>query len=58
MKIISIKFPNMKLDRCAACHRSMGAQVSKIKHLKLDQWEDSQVARMKEVRLILKRLHF
>lgn len=35
--------------RCAACHRSMGAQVSKIKHLKLDQWEDSQVARMKEV---------
>ena len=48
----------MKLDRCAACHRSMGAQVSKIKHLKLDQWEDSQVARMKEARLILKRLHF
>ena len=48
----------MKLDRCAACHRSMGAQISKIKHLKLDQWEDSQVARMKEVRLILKRLHF
>ena len=48
----------MKLDRCAACHRSMGAQVSKIKHLKLDQWEDSQVARMKEARLIFKRLHF
>ena len=36
--------------RCAACHRSMGAHISKIKHLKLDQWEDSQVARMKEVR--------
>jgi len=35
--------------RCAACHRSMGAHISKIKHLKLDQWEDSQVARMKEV---------
>ena len=28
----------------------MGAHISKIKHLKLDQWEDSQVARMKEVR--------
>jgi len=35
--------------RCAACHRHMGAQVSKIKHLKLDQWEDAQVARMKEI---------
>lgn len=35
--------------RCAACHRSMGAHISKIKHLKLDQWEDSQVARMREV---------
>ena len=29
----------------------MGAHISKIKHLKLDQWEDSQVARMKEVSL-------
>lgn len=35
--------------RCAACHRAMGAHVSKIKHLKLDQWEDAQVSRMKEV---------
>jgi len=35
--------------RCAACHRNMGAHVSKIKHLKLDQWEDAQVARMKDV---------
>jgi len=35
--------------RCAACHRAMGAHISKIKHLKLDQWEDSQVARMREV---------
>ena len=42
--------------RCAACHRSMGAHISKIKHLKLDQWEDSQVARMKEVSLNLKVL--
>ena len=36
--------------RCAAVHRSMGAHISKIKHLKLDQWEDAQVTRMKEVR--------
>ena len=35
--------------RCAAVHRSMGAHISKIKHLKLDQWEDAQVTRMKEV---------
>jgi hypothetical protein len=35
--------------RCATCHRHMGAQVSKIKHLKMDTWEDAQVARMKEV---------
>ena len=27
----------------------MGAHISKIKHLKLDQWEDAQVTRMKEV---------
>lgn len=35
--------------RCAAVHRQMGAHISKIKHLKLDQWEDAQVARMREV---------
>lgn len=27
----------------------MGVHVSKVKHLKLDRWEDSQVERMKEV---------
>ncbi|XP_066992160.1 arf-GAP with dual PH domain-containing protein 1 isoform X2 [Anabrus simplex] len=35
--------------RCAGIHRSLGAHISKIKHLKLDRWEDSQVERMKEV---------
>ncbi|KAG7296246.1 hypothetical protein JYU34_021361 [Plutella xylostella] len=35
--------------RCASIHRSMGAHISKVKHLKLDRWEDSQVQRMKEV---------
>ena len=41
LKIFSIKYLNI-------C-RSMGAHISKIKHLKLDQWEDAQVTRMKEV---------
>ncbi|XP_055379377.1 arf-GAP with dual PH domain-containing protein 1-like isoform X2 [Condylostylus longicornis] len=27
----------------------MGAHISKVKHLKLDKWEDSQLERMKEV---------
>lgn len=35
--------------RCAGCHRAMGAHISKIKHLKLDRWEDSQLERMREV---------
>ncbi|XP_065160209.1 arf-GAP with dual PH domain-containing protein 1-like isoform X2 [Atheta coriaria] len=35
--------------RCCGVHRSMGAHISKVKHLKLDRWEDSQVDRMKEV---------
>ncbi|XP_026325192.1 arf-GAP with dual PH domain-containing protein 1-like isoform X2 [Hyposmocoma kahamanoa] len=35
--------------RCASIHRGMGAHISKVKHLKLDRWEDSQVQRMKEV---------
>ncbi|XP_050311797.1 arf-GAP with dual PH domain-containing protein 1-like [Anthonomus grandis grandis] len=35
--------------RCSAVHRSMGVHISKVKHLKLDRWEDSQLERMKEV---------
>ncbi|XP_049778513.1 arf-GAP with dual PH domain-containing protein 1-like [Schistocerca cancellata] len=35
--------------RCAGIHRSLGAHISKIKHLKLDRWEDCQVERMKSV---------
>jgi len=35
--------------RCSAVHRNMGVHISKVKHLKLDRWEDSQVERMKEV---------
>ncbi|CAG9824151.1 unnamed protein product [Phaedon cochleariae] len=33
--------------RCSGVHRSMGVHISKVKHLKLDRWEDSQVERMK-----------
>ncbi|XP_076263875.1 arf-GAP with dual PH domain-containing protein 1-like isoform X2 [Rhynchophorus ferrugineus] len=35
--------------RCSGVHRSMGVHISKVKHLKLDRWEDSQVERMKVV---------
>lgn len=35
--------------RCAGVHRSIGSHVSKVKHLKLDKWEDSQLERMIEV---------
>ncbi|XP_059053994.1 arf-GAP with dual PH domain-containing protein 1-like isoform X2 [Achroia grisella] len=35
--------------RCASIHRGMGAHISKVKHLNLDRWEDSQIQRMKEV---------
>ena len=35
--------------QCAGIHRNLGAHISKIKHLKLDRWEDSQVKRMEEV---------
>lgn len=35
--------------RCAAVHRSIGVQISKVKHLKLDKWEDSQLERMRAV---------
>jgi len=27
----------------------MGSHISKVKHLKLDFWEDSQIERLKEV---------
>lgn len=35
--------------RCASVHRGIGAHISKVKHLKMDRWEDSEVERMKEV---------
>lgn len=35
--------------RCASVHRSIGVQISKVKHLKFDKWEDSQLERMKAV---------
>ncbi|XP_077278910.1 arf-GAP with dual PH domain-containing protein 1 [Temnothorax americanus] len=44
--------------RCAGVHRSMGAHISKVKHLKLDRWEDSQVNRICEVGNAAARLHY
>lgn len=35
--------------RCAGVHRAMGAHISKVKHLKMDRWEDSELDRMREV---------
>lgn len=35
--------------RCSGVHRSMGVHISKVKHLKLDRWEDSQIEKMREV---------
>lgn len=34
---------------CAGVHRGMGAHISKVKHLKLDRFEDSQLDRLKEI---------
>ncbi|CAG9860608.1 unnamed protein product [Phyllotreta striolata] len=44
--------------RCSGVHRSMGVHISKVKHLKLDKWEDSQVERMKEVGNIKAKLKY
>lgn len=35
--------------RCASVHRGIGAHITKVKHLKMDRWEDSEVDRMREV---------
>ncbi|XP_066152068.1 arf-GAP with dual PH domain-containing protein 1-like [Euwallacea fornicatus] len=35
--------------RCSGIHRSLGVHISKVKHLKLDRWDDYQIDRMKEV---------
>lgn len=35
--------------RCASVHRGIGAHISKVKHMKMDRWEDSEIERMKEV---------
>ncbi|KAG8274125.1 arf-GAP with dual PH domain-containing protein 1-like isoform X2 [Homalodisca vitripennis] len=35
--------------RCSAIHRGLGAHISKVKHVKMDRWEASQLERMREV---------
>lgn len=44
--------------RCSGVHRGMGVHISKVKHLKLDRWEDSQVERMKEVGNLAAKLKY
>lgn len=44
--------------RCSGVHRSMGVHISKVKHLKLDRWEDSQIERMKEVGNIKSKMKY
>ncbi|KAI9553247.1 hypothetical protein GHT06_021143 [Daphnia sinensis] len=35
--------------QCAGIHRALGTHISKIKHLRLDKWEESQVKHLEEV---------
>jgi hypothetical protein len=35
--------------KCANVHSHLGSHVSKVKHLTLDHWEDSQIERLKQV---------
>uniref|UniRef100_A0A0A9WIF1 Arf-GAP with dual PH domain-containing protein 1 n=1 Tax=Lygus hesperus TaxID=30085 RepID=A0A0A9WIF1_LYGHE len=35
--------------RCAEMHRGMGSHISKVKHIRHDRWEESQVQRLCEV---------
>lgn len=36
----------------------MGARISKVKHLKLDRWENSEVNRIREVGNTAAKLHY
>lgn len=45
-------------SRCAMIHKGLGAHISKVKHLKLDEWEDSQVERMREVGNLAAKLKY
>ncbi|XP_054288395.1 arf-GAP with dual PH domain-containing protein 1-like isoform X2 [Macrosteles quadrilineatus] len=35
--------------RCSRIHQGLGAHISKVKHVKLEIWEDSEIERMREV---------
>lgn len=43
---------------CAAIHRGIGAHKSKVKHLKLDRFEDSQIERLQEIGNIAAKLKY
>lgn len=44
--------------RCANIHRCMGCHISKVKHVSVDRWEDSQVQRMKDVGNLAAKLKY
>ncbi|XP_046403238.1 arf-GAP with dual PH domain-containing protein 1-like isoform X2 [Ischnura elegans] len=44
--------------RCAGIHRGLGAHVSKVKHLKLDRWEDSQVEKISSIGNLAAAAHY
>lgn len=41
--------PTFVCTRCAGIHRGLGVQVSKIKHLKLDKWDESHLHEIEEM---------
>lgn len=52
--ILEIEYASYNLGiflcaRCSQIHRSLGAHLSKVKHLKLDKFEDSQLRRLVEI---------
>lgn len=45
----SVSFGVFLCTVCASVHRQLGAHISRIKSIKLDNWEDSQIAAMKDM---------
>ncbi|XP_057369651.1 uncharacterized protein LOC130690790 [Daphnia carinata] len=40
---------SISLRSVAGIHRTLGTHISKIKHLRLDKWEESQIKHLEEV---------
>lgn len=43
---------------CSGIHRSLGSHVSRVRSLRLDRWEDSQVDALAAVGNIVARQHY